>query len=168
MRKKKKAAQFRVVPVSDLTKHQTFCAICQHPQRESIEHEYAETREAIARIAKEYRLNRRSVYRHARFTGLLEKRMQNLHAALDQIIEKGLSERRVRPVVVQAIAVKARINARGQWVSRSETVNLNELFEKMTPEEVSAYAERGELPDWFRQVIGDTGEPGEENSGPLN
>src|SRR6266446_4822917 len=37
----------------------------------------------------------------------------------------------------------------GQWVKRSETVDLNQLFERMSREELDHYAKDGTLPDWF-------------------
>jgi hypothetical protein len=43
----------------------------------------------------------------------------------------------------------AKINAAGQWIDRSEQVNMNDLFERMTRAELEAYARDGELPDWF-------------------
>ncbi len=37
----------------------------------------------------------------------------------------------------------------GQLVSRTETVDLTRLFEKMSPAELDAYAREGSLPKWF-------------------
>jgi Helix-turn-helix of insertion element transposase len=37
----------------------------------------------------------------------------------------------------------------GQRVDRTETVDLNKLFERMTPQELDAYARDGTLPTWF-------------------
>ena len=56
--------------------------------------------------------------------------------------------------VVAAIQAYAKINAEGQWIDRSEHVNLNELFERMTREELESYARDGKLPDWFTQTVG--------------
>jgi hypothetical protein len=53
-------------------------------------------------------------------------------------------------------AAYAKINANGQWVDRSECINLNELFERMTREEMEAYAREGSLPAWFQQAVGAT------------
>jgi hypothetical protein len=49
--------------------------------------------------------------------------------------------------VVSAVQAYAKINAAGQWVERSERVNLNELFGRMTQDEMEAYATDGILPD---------------------
>lgn len=56
--------------------------------------------------------------------------------------------------VVSAVSTYARINARGEFVERSETVNLNALFERMSTAELEAYAKTGELPAWFTGVLG--------------
>jgi hypothetical protein len=58
--------------------------------------------------------------------------------------------------VVQAIQAYARINSAGEWVDRPEQVNLNELFERMTRDELAAYAREGALPDWFTTIVGAT------------
>jgi hypothetical protein len=56
--------------------------------------------------------------------------------------------------VVQAIAVYGKLNAQGQLIERRETLNLNELFERMTVQEKEAYARDGKLPDWFTETVG--------------
>jgi hypothetical protein len=47
----------------------------------------------------------------------------------------------------------AKINAQEQWIDRTEQVNLNELFERMTQEELEVYARDGQLPIWFTQTV---------------
>jgi hypothetical protein len=37
----------------------------------------------------------------------------------------------------------------GQWVRRSEVTDMHRLFERMSREELHAYAREGILPDWF-------------------
>jgi hypothetical protein len=82
------------------------------------------------------------------------KRKRNLHAALEKIIEKAGEVEVSAPAVVAAIQAYAKINAQGQWIDRSEHVNLNELFERMSRYELEAYAKEGTLPDWFAQTVG--------------
>jgi hypothetical protein len=48
----------------------------------------------------------------------------------------------------------AKINIQGQWVKRTEQVNLNELFERMSQQELEAYAREGALPEWFTRTVG--------------
>ena len=56
--------------------------------------------------------------------------------------------------MVAAIQAYAKINAAGQWVERNEHVNLNDLFDRMSKEELEKYARDGELPDWFARPVG--------------
>src|SRR6266481_3839116 len=59
---------------------------------------------------------------------------------LERIIEKAGDVEASAAAVVSAVAVYAKMNANGQWLHRSELVNLNELFERMSREEMEAYA----------------------------
>lgn len=56
--------------------------------------------------------------------------------------------------VACAIQAYAKINSAGQWVDRTERVNLNDLFARMTAEELETYARDGLLPDWFASIVG--------------
>jgi hypothetical protein len=49
-------------------------------------------------------------------------------------------------------------------VERSEQVSLNDLFERMTQEEMEAYAADGALPEWFNRVTGATAVNGSERN----
>jgi hypothetical protein len=51
---------------------------------------------------------------------------------LEKIIEKAGEVEVTSSAVVAAVQAYSKINAAGQWVERSEHVNLNELFDKMT------------------------------------
>ena len=75
---------------------------------------------------------------------------------MERIIEKAGDVEASAAAVVSAVAAYAKINANGQWVDRSESVNLNELFERMSQEEMEAYAKEGVLPAWFEQAVGAT------------
>jgi hypothetical protein len=136
------------------TRHSRDCKICNHARREEIETAFVDWQPA-ARIARDFRLgSRQSLSRHARACGLLPKRNQNVAAALATIIERGARARVSAGVAVRAIEVLTKINSRGQWIERRETVNLNELFDRMSRDEMIAYAETGSLPAWFEQTIG--------------
>ena len=85
--------------------------------------------------------------------GLDVKRQQNIRVPLERIIERaGDPALQVTgATVVQAIAVYGKLNAQGQLIERRETLNLNELFERMTVQEKEAYARDGKLPEWFTE-----------------
>src|SRR6202051_2301661 len=120
----------------NIGRHRKRCRICLHPDREGIERDFAAWR-SPAEIAKAYRLgNRSTVYRHAQALNLFPKRQRNVRAALERIIEKAGEVEVTAASVVAAIQAYSKINAAGQWVDRSEHVNLNELFERMTLQEM--------------------------------
>jgi len=138
-------------------RHEHGCKICAHRDREEIEHDFISWK-SPALIAKEHGLrDRASVYRHAHALGLFPKRQRNVRAALERIIESAGEVEVNAAAVVSAVRAYASINAVGQWVERSEQVSLNELFERMSREELEAYASDGTLPDWFSRTTGATG-----------
>ena len=135
-------------------RHERCCKICSHKKREDIEQDFVAWKSPIA-IAKEYGLaDRMNVYRHANALGLFEKRRRNIRAALERIIERAGDVEVTASAVVNAIQACAKINAQGQWIDRTEHVNLNELFDRMTHDELEAYAKDAKLPDWFTQAVG--------------
>lgn len=134
---------------ANLARHRRLCAICRHSRRQDIEHDFVNWR-SPAEIAKSYKLSDRStVYRHANALNLFEKRQRNVRAALERIIEKAGEVDVTSSAVVAAVQAYAKINAQGQWIDRTETVNLHELFERMSQDELEAYARDGRLPPWF-------------------
>jgi hypothetical protein len=58
--------------------------------------------------------------------------------------------------VVSAVQAYAKINAAGEWIERTETVSMNQLFERMSTTELEAYAQSGTLPAWFKSTVGAT------------
>ena len=142
-------------------RHEAFCTLCKHPKREEIEHDFINWH-SPAEIAKKYRIsNRGTVYRHAHVFGLFTKRRRNVRAALEHIIERAGEVEVNASSVVAAVQAYSKINAQGQWVNRSETVNLNELFERMSQDELENYARNGKLPNWFSQTVGATSNDGQ-------
>ena len=137
-------------------RHKRNCSICAHAQREQIDADFIAWRSPAA-IASEYGLaDRASVYRHAHAFNLFAKRQRNIRAALERIIEKADEVEVSASAVVAAVQAYAKINANGQWIERSEQVNLNEQFERMTTPELELYVRDGTLPDWFTQTVSAT------------
>src|SRR5271167_3932354 len=136
-----------------LGRHKRTCSVCHHGQRTDIENAFVGWRSPAA-IAEEYGLaDRASVYRHAHALGLFEKRRRNIRAALERIIEKAGEVDVTASAVVAAVQAYAKINAAGEWIDRTETVSMNDLFERMSTEELEAYAQSGSVPDWFRATV---------------
>jgi hypothetical protein len=136
-------------------RHEYHCTICSNPKREEIEQAFL-TWSSPSWIAKKYGISRDSVYRHANALVLTDKRRRNLHSALERIIEKAGEVEVSATAVVSAVAAYAKINANGQWVERTEHISLNELFDRMTRDEMEAYATEGRLPTWFEHALGAT------------
>jgi len=81
--------------------------------------------------------------------GLFEKRRRNIRAALEHIIEQATKVDVTASAVVTAIQAYAKINSAGEWIDRTETVSMNDLFDRMSTDELEAYAQAGTLPGWF-------------------
>jgi hypothetical protein len=139
-----------------LGRHSRNCTICAHKHREEIGREFINWTGAKT-IAKEFGLkDRTAVYRHAHATGLFPKRQRNIRAALEKIIERVGDVEVTSASIVAAVQTYARINSQGQWVERVERVSLNDMFERMTREELDAYAKDGSLPLGFVKAVGAT------------
>jgi hypothetical protein len=147
--------------------HRSHCSVCAHPQCEEIEREFISWR-SPADIAREFKLRDRSaIYRHAHALDLGSKRDRNIRAALARIIEKVDGVQATAGAVIQAIALYARINARGELVERDDEAGTHELFAKMNPAELEAYAKNGTLPRWFprsKSTKGSSGSGDDENA----
>jgi hypothetical protein len=144
-------------------RHEHQCRICARAQRAEIEEAFVNW-VSPARIAKKFGISRDGLYRHAHVFGLMDKRRRNVRAALERIIERAGEVDATATAVVAAIQAYSKINAAGQWVDRSEHVNLNELFDRMTREEMETYAKEGTLPEWFEDAVGAIGTDSREVS----
>ena len=136
----------------NLGRHKRNCSVCAHIDREQIEAEFVAWR-SPAVIASEFGVSdRSSIYRHARAFGLFAKRQRNIRAALERIIERAEDVDVTASAVVAAVQAYSKINAAGQWIERTEQVSMNELFDRMSTEELEQYAQSGTLPKWFEAV----------------
>jgi hypothetical protein len=155
---------------SSQSRHEAQCTVCRHSDRSDIEHAFLNWC-SPSKIAKEHGITRDALYRHAHALGLMEKRGRNVRAALERLIEHADVVKPNASAIVSAVATYARINARGQWIERTEQINLNDLFDRMSREELEHYATDGTLPVWFEQAIGSTKRSGAtppEPSGDVN
>jgi Zn-dependent peptidase ImmA (M78 family) len=151
---KKQASKVGENPVNR-GRHEHQCRICAHAHRADIEEKFVNW-DSLAHIAKQYGVSRDAIYRHAHVFGLMGQRRRNLRASLERIIEKAGEVEVNAAAVVSAASAYARINSRGEWVERTETVNLNALFERMSQAELEAYAKDAVLPSWFTETLGAT------------
>lgn len=133
----------------NLGRHQRNCSICSHTRREQIEADFIAWR-SPATISQDYGLaDRSTVYRHAHAHGLFTKRQRNIRAALERIIENAGEVDVTASAVVAAVQAYSKINAAGLWIDRTEQVSLNDLFDRMSNQELEEYARDGTLPKWF-------------------
>ena len=138
-----------------LGRHETLCKVCNHPQRAEIDEAFVDW-QPVYKIAEDFGLDRKSLYRHAHAVGLMERRRRNSRAALEAIIERGVSSAVEIPAsaVVAAVVALGKMTADGRYVDRTERVDLNALFERMSNSELESYARSGVLPDWFEKTVG--------------
>lgn len=143
----------------NLVSHEAHCSVCAHPKREEIEREYISWK-SLSGIATEHKLHRSAVYRHAFALDLASKRARNIRAALERIIERADEVVVTAGAVVQAVALYARINARGDLVEGHDQTSIHDLFAKMNPDELEEYAKHGTVPSWFPRLNGTNGPQG--------
>lgn len=144
-------------------RHEAGCKVCGHPEREEIESQWCAWANT-SRLAKEYHLSRDSIYRHVAAFNLNKRRARNLRAELERIIEQADCVTVNAGAVVAAIQAYAKINAQGAWVDRVERIDLNALFDRMTAQELEAYAREGALPSWFESTVGATASDSQEDT----
>lgn len=155
MGKEKSRKSARPKKQTSRERHARDCKVCKHQKREAIEQEWISWGDT-SQIARDYKLSRNSVYRHAEMMGLFQKRDRNLRAALGRIIEKAGSVDVTSAAVVSAVQAYAKINADGEWVDRVEHVDLKAVFDRMSRQELDLYAKDGTLPPWTRDFLGGT------------
>ena len=141
---------------ANLGRHRRACTVCKHLECAEIETAFVAWESAASISAQHGIADRSTIYRHAHALGLFEKRRRNIRAALERIIEKAGDVDVTASAVVSAIQAYAKINAAGEWIERTETVSLNQLFERMSATELEEYAQTGTLPAWFRSTVGAT------------
>lgn len=137
-------------------RHEQRCSVCLHALRAEIDENFINWM-GPGRIVKKFHLGRDALYRHAHATGLMDRRQRNVRAALEKIIERADVVKPNAAAVVSAVTAYARINSRGELIERTQTVNLNQLFNRMTRAELDNYAKTGALPAWFEETISATG-----------
>lgn len=126
------------------TQHANRCTVCKHPQRKEIEARFLRFGSRYA-LEREFGLPKDSLYRHAVFFRLYDKRDEK--TALHTIIEHGMAAMVDRPPSSTNTieAIKALAKLQGKWVDRSEDITVQ--LEKLTDEELDYYAKTGRIPE---------------------
>jgi len=108
-----------------LDRHRRKCLICRHPERRLIEEEFLHWR-APWDLAREHQLaDYRTLYRHARATGLDLKRRENLHSVLDLFVEAADEVTVTGDMVFRAMRAYSCIDRRGRWTDPPTRVNFS-------------------------------------------
>jgi hypothetical protein len=139
-------------------RHVAQCAICKHPNLSEIEEDYLRWRVGPLQIVANYKgaFGRTSLYRHIHEFELDKKRLRNIRDGFARIAEN------YRPsadghsdgyLYLQALQSMAKTNAQGQLVERSEVLNVAEVVNRMTAEELQAYIETRVFPKWAQGAL---------------
>jgi hypothetical protein len=95
-------------------RHQRKCVVCHHPDRDAIEEEFIHWHD-VWYLAKEYNIqDYRSIYRHARVFGLIERRRENRRYMLDRILET--FPKVSAQAVIQALRAYTCLTDDNRWV----------------------------------------------------
>ena len=149
-------------------RHQRKCAVCRHPDREEIEEEFIHWRD-VCYLAQDYNIqDYRSIYRHARVFGLIERRRENRRYMLDRILENFPNNANAH-AVIQAIRAYSCLTDDNRWVeppTRVEYAITTNRPQNPAPELESA-SPRRESPALLDVAPSPDSEPVPTNSGPL-
>ncbi len=127
-------------------RHQRKCAVCRHPNREEIEEEFIHWHD-VWYLAKDYNIqDYRSIYRHARVFGLIERRRENRRYMLDRVLESFPSKATAYSVI-QALRAYSCLTDDNRWV------------EPPTRVEYAITANRGQNPPPEPESISPGGKP---------
>src|SRR5579863_8313291 len=128
----------------DFARHARVCSICSHPDRDAIEADFLHWRNPKV-IAQEYNLpNIQPLYRHARATGLLQRRKNEVSRVMERYLEKIDSYSTEEfDKITRAIRVYSHLDEDGRWFEPPRThYILSGHLEDLQP----APPERASLP----------------------
>ncbi|MGA8012493.1 MAG: hypothetical protein WB949_08715 [Candidatus Acidiferrales bacterium] len=103
-------------PLPSRAMHVARCKICRFDVENAIDEAFVNW-ECVYKIAREFEISARSIYRHAHATGLFAKRDRNIRRALGHLLHEADRVVPTADSVVSAAKVFAHINSRGEWVN---------------------------------------------------
>ena len=140
-------------------RHRRKCVVCHHPDRDEIEEEFLHWRSPYE-LARYYKISdHRSLYRHARATGLLDLRRHNFHSALDSLVEAAADARVTGDCVIRAIRAYSCIDRQGRWTEIPTQVNFTTANFSSDKVERNENAPRPTAPSPHRSTVIDLVEP---------
>ena len=96
-------------------RHARKCGICTHPDREAIEFAFIQWHN-VDWIARKYRVDPYSIYRHAHAVNLFDRRGRNVAAVLEKLMEDAAIVRASPASIIQAVRAYSRITDYVKWV----------------------------------------------------
>lgn len=130
--------------------HKEWCPVCQHAEIKTIK-EMFERWISPNRIGRLFNMRASYIRYHADIFGWTKRRAESLKTRLERILEDEYTAPLSAAHVIQAAQLYAQLNEQGKMSPQQvHLTNMNELFERMTKEELLAYAEQGTLPAWFK------------------
>ena len=110
-----------------LERHKRKCAVCHHPDRETIEQDFLRWCSPDD-LAKNFGIKYSSaIYRHMHATGLIGQRRANLRFALEPIIEQAYRVPSDADSIIRAVRMYAHINDHGDWVEPPKTLVIGRV-----------------------------------------
>jgi hypothetical protein len=103
-------------PVPSRVMHMAHCKICRFDLQNVIDEAFVNW-ECVYKIAREFEISARAIYRHAHATGLFDKRDRNLRRALGHLIHEADRVVPTAETVLGAAKIFAHLNSRGEWVN---------------------------------------------------
>jgi hypothetical protein len=109
----------------DFSRHPRRCTICCHPDRDAIEGDFIRWRNP-EQIAKAFNITDRvSIYRHAHYAGLFERRKRQVARVLESFLESAEScPLEAADMIIRATRLYVRINQHGEWSEAPRTQYL--------------------------------------------
>lgn len=147
----------------NIGRHQSQCAICQHPQREKVENDYLNWT-CVTDLARFCGVSRYSLYRHVHALGLDEQRRDHILLPIERLIERGDMTDLSGSTVLGAIQLYMKVTGAGQQVKAVERPSPKEVLERMSQEEREVFARDGTLPSWVSEATDATPNEGQEDA----
>ena len=104
------------LPKINIHRHEAQCSVCRHPDRQIIEDEFVNWASPRA-TAKDFDIDFRAIYRHARVYNLIATRNRNVRGILSQLLER--AEHVATPTadaIIRGVKAFTRVNDDGQWI----------------------------------------------------
>ncbi|MGH9711862.1 MAG: hypothetical protein ACRD5M_00995 [Candidatus Acidiferrales bacterium] len=98
----------------DLTHHRIKCVLCRHKKRGAIEEAFVHWQSPWY-ISLDFRISKRTLYRHAHALGLFARRRENLRFILEHILERAQEAEVKADTIIRALRAYTCLTDDGRW-----------------------------------------------------